>query len=205
MNEIIKEYTKAIGREKRKDIMVIGFFVTIFLLFVVFAIMLGSFQAKLLNSRTAIDLNDGSVKRLSTIDAIKAREMEAYHQSRYFMDNFFEFDKSNYQTKLNRALWIGDNTVKNVYKDLLKNGWYNNVVDGNLRQYVSYTDADIQINFDIKPYRVTIRFEIVLRGDTYEEEKHPGTVKFNLGDCSVDMVHNPHGFEIQNLEIIDFK
>ena len=77
MNEIIKEYTKAIGREKRKDIMVIGFFVTIFLLFVVFAIMLGSFQAKLLNSRTAIDLNDGSVKRVSTIDAIKAREMEA--------------------------------------------------------------------------------------------------------------------------------
>lgn len=205
MNDIIKEYTKAIGREKRKDIIVIGFFITLFLLFISFALLLISFQAKLINSRTAIDLSDGSVKQLTTIDAIKAREMEAYHQSRFFMDNFFEFDKSNYQTKLNRALWIGDNSVKKVYRDLLKNGWYNNVIDGNLRQYVSYKTEDIQINFDSKPYRVVIKFALILRSENYEEEEHSGTVKFYLGDCSRDMEHNPHGYEIQNLEIVEFK
>jgi hypothetical protein len=205
MDEIIKAYTKAIGREKRKDLMVIGFIVLIFILCLTFGILLAKMESKVLRERTAIDLNDGSVRPITMIDAIKAREMEAYHQSRYFMDNFFEFDKSNYETKLNRALWIGDNSVKAVYRDLLKNGWYNNVIDGNLRQYVEYKDNDILINFDKKPFKVVIKFEIILRGTNYEEEDHPGTVKFYLADCSMDMEHNPHGYEIQNLEIVDFK
>lgn len=183
MNEIIKEYTKAIGREKRKDIMIIGFFLLIIILCLSFAIMLAKIEKNVLRSRTAIDLSDGSVKHITLIDAIKAREMEAYHQCRYFMDNFFEFDKSNYQTKLNRALWIGDNSVKAVYRELLKNGWYNNVIDGNLRQYVSYNDNGIHINFDKKPFAVTINFAITLRGgENVEEEVHKGTVKFDLGN-----------------------
>ncbi len=205
MNEIIKEYIKTVGREKRKDIMVIGFLATLVVLFISFALLLLAFQSKIINSRTAIDLYDGSVKRITLIDAIKAREMEAYHQSRYFMENFFEYDKSNYKTRLNRALWIGDNSVKKVYSELMKNGWYNNVIDGNLRQYVSYKNEWITIDFSSKPYRVIFKFEIILRGDNYEEEIHAGAVSFYLSDCSIDMENNPHGYEITNLDIINFK
>lgn len=205
MNEIINSYIKSIGKEKRKDLLTIGFFVSLFFLFVVFAVIITATQNKIVNSRVAIDLNDGSVKQLTTIDAIKAREIEAYHHCRYFMENLFEFDKSNYNTRLNRALWVGDNSVKAVYSELMKNGWYNNVIDGNLRQYISYTDNDIQINFDSKPYLVVFKFKLFLRSDTYEEEEHSGVVQFYLADCDRDMKHNPHGFEVKELDVINFK
>jgi hypothetical protein len=205
MSKLIQDYIKIIAREKRKDLLTIGLVASFFLLFLAFGVMLALIQQNLLSSRTAIDLNDGSVKSISRIDAIKAREFEAYHHCRYFMENFFEFDKSNYKTRLNRALWIGDNSVKTVYTELLKNGWYNSVIDANIRQYVAYGDNDITINFDSKPYKVSINFKIFLRSELYKEEEHFGSVSFVLADCSRDKDYNPHGFEIRSFEITNFK
>ena len=205
MNDIIKEYTKVIGREKRLNIMVWGLVFLFFMLCLTFAIFLVKIEAQVLRSRTALDMNDGSIRKVTLLDAVTAREMEAMHQSRYFIDNFFQFDKSNYNQHLNRGLWLGDNSVRDVYKDLVKKGWYNNVIENNIRQYAEYKENDIQINYDKKPFQVTANFNIVLRGDDDQEESHPVTIKFNLADCDRDFDKNPHGFEVENLEITQFK
>ena len=198
MNEIIKEYTKAIGRENRKDIMVIGFIVLFFLLCLTFGIMLIKLNNTVINSRTALE-SDGTIRKITMIDARQAKEMEALHQARYFIENFYEYDRFNMKGRLNRALWIGDNSVKTLFQEFTKKGWYNNIIQANIKQYVELADKDLKIDYSEKPYKCSAKMVIVLR-NSYSEESYFLKIAFTLTEGNINYPFNPHGLEVTNLE-----
>ncbi|MBD0831522.1 conjugal transfer protein TraK [Aestuariibaculum sediminum] len=113
---------------------------------------------------------EGSVIPLKLVSQYENLEVEALAHLELFHKYFYNIDAGNYESQLEKALWLGNSSVDALYRQKKADGVYNRLLQYSLVQKV--TQISSQVNIQKEPYmfETTTVFEIN-RGsviDTYE-------------------------------------
>lgn len=124
---------------------------------------------KALNSSFAIN-TDGTVIPLKWVAQKENFQVEALAHLELFHSYFYDIDASNYEKNLEKALWLGNSSVDNLYRQKKADGVYNRLLQFSLVQKVLSIESQLDIDGDIYGFKTRTVFEIN-RGtvvDTYE-------------------------------------
>ncbi|PRX39379.1 conjugal transfer protein TraK [Salegentibacter salegens] len=145
-----------------------------------------------LNSAFAIN-TDGSIIPLKLVTQKENFKVEALAHLELFHNYFYNIDASNYERNLKKALWLGNSSVDNLYRQKKADGVYNRLLQYSLLQKVLSIDSRITDNNGSYSFTTTTIFEIN-RGsiiDTYELISTG-----NLIMVDRNFPNNPHGLLI---------
>ncbi|WP_286760848.1 conjugal transfer protein TraK [Salegentibacter sp. UBA1130] len=128
-----------------------------------------STSRKALNSAFAIN-TDGSIIPLTLVTQKENFRVEALAHLELFHSYFYDIDASNYEKNLEKALWLGNSSVDNLYRQKKADGVYNRLLQYSLVQEVLEIDSKLEEQEDVYYFRTKVIFELN-RGsiiDTYE-------------------------------------
>ncbi|WP_340156053.1 conjugal transfer protein TraK [uncultured Winogradskyella sp.] len=147
-----------------------------------------------LNNAFAINI-DGSIIPLKLVSQKENFKVEALAHLELFHNYFYNIDASNYEKNLKKALWLGNSSIDNLYRQKKADGVYNRLLQYSLVQKVLGIDSQITENNGSYSFTATTIFEIN-RGsiiDTYELVSTG-----NLIMVDRNFPNNPHGLLITN-------
>lgn len=131
------------------------------------------------------------------------RPVEAREHVRRFHELFFTLspDKMAIESNMQRAMNLSDKSAFNYYKDLSEKGYFKRLISANINQYIQIDS--VICNFDLYPYTAqTFAKQLILRESNVTERSLITTCKL-LNSVRSD--NNPHGFIIENFEVIENK
>ena len=114
---------------------------------------------KMLNSMFAVN-TDGSVIPLKLTEEKENLEVEALAHLEMFHKYFYGLDASNYENNLEKALWLGNSSVDNVYRQKKSEGLYNRLIQYSLVQKVKSVDSKLDLAEEPYGFETTTIFEI---------------------------------------------
>lgn len=147
-----------------------------------------------LNSSFAIN-TDGSIVPLKWVAQKENLQVEVLAHLELFHTYFYNIDASNYQRNLEKALWLGNSSVDNLYRQKKADGVYNRLLQYSLVQKVLNIESEINIETEPYTFRTRTVFEIN-RGkvvDTYELITSGNLIKVDR-----NFPFNTHGLLITN-------
>lgn len=147
-----------------------------------------------LNNAFAIN-TDGSVIPLKWVTQKENLEVEALSHLDLFHTYFYNIDATNYERNLEKALWLGNSSVDNVYRQKKADGVYNRLLQYSLVQKV--INIESEVNIEVEPYTFKTRtvFEIN-RGKIVD--RYELISSGNLINVDRNFPNNTHGLLITN-------
>jgi len=136
---------------------------------------------------------EGEVKPLNWEDREQHVSVEALAHLERFHQLFYGMDASTFENHLETALWWGDASVDNLYRQKKTEGTYNRLLQFSLVQQVNKIDSKIEsiegvihfstkILFEVKRGTVIDHYEMITTGKLIQVERH--------------FPNNPHGLLI---------
>ena len=147
-----------------------------------------------LNSAFAIN-TDGSIIPLKLVTQKENFKVEALAHLDLFHNYFYNIDASNYERNLEKALWLGNSSVDNLYRQKKADGVYNRLLQYSLVQKVLSIDSQIEEQNGTYVFRTITVFEIN-RGSIIDTYKLVSSG--NLIPVYRNFPNNPHGLLITN-------
>jgi len=147
---------------------------------------------KALNNAFAIN-TDGDVIPLKLVSQKENFTVEALAHLELFHTYFYNIDASNYEKNLKKALWLGNSSVDNLYRQKKADGVYNRLLQYSLVQKVLSIDSKIEEKNGTYIFRTTTVFEIN-RGSIIDTYELVSTGKLIAVDRNFP--NNPHGLLI---------
>ena len=138
---------------------------------------------------------DGSVIPLKLVTQKENFRVEALADLELFHTYFYNIDASNYEKNLEKALWLGNSSVDNLYRQKKADGVYNRLLQYSLVQKVLSIDSQVSEKDGKYSFETTTIFEIN-RGtvvDTYELVSTGDLISVHR-----NFPNNPHGLLITN-------
>ncbi|QCX02356.1 conjugal transfer protein TraK [Aggregatimonas sangjinii] len=154
--------------------------------------MVYNINSKAMNSAFAIN-TDGTVIPLKLVAQKENFGVEALAHLELFHNYFYNIDASNYEKNLEKALWLGNSSIDNLYRQKKSDGVYNRLLQYSLVQKVLSIESKIEENNGAHSFRTVTVFEIN-RGsilDTYELVSTGNLITVNR-----NFPNNPHGLLI---------
>jgi len=154
--------------------------------------MVYNINSKAMNSAFAIN-TDGTVIPLKLVEQKENFGVEALAHLELFHNYFYNIDASNYEKNLEKALWLGNSSVDNLYRQKKSDGVYNRLLQFSLVQKVIRIESKIEERDGAYNFRTVTIFEIN-RGsilDTYELVSTGNLITVNR-----NFPNNPHGLLI---------
>lgn len=148
----------------------------------------------MLNSMFAVS-TDGSVIPLTLTTERENLKVEALAHLELFHQYFYGIDASNYERNLEKALWLGNSSVDNVYRQKKAEGLYNRLLQYSLVQRVKEVKTELNLSEDPYSFRTTTVFEIN-RGEAVDIYELITTG--NLLRVDRNFPKNTHGLLITN-------
>ncbi|MCX2838399.1 conjugal transfer protein TraK [Salinimicrobium sp. MT39] len=147
-----------------------------------------------LNNAFAVNTN-GEVIPLKLVSQKENFKVEALAHLELFHNYFYNIYASNYEKNLEKALWLGNSSVDNLYRQKKADGVYNRLIQYSLVQKVLSIHSEVEEQEEKYSFKTTTIFEIN-RGsviDTYELVSTG-----NLITVDRNFPNNPHGLLITN-------
>ena len=145
-----------------------------------------------LNSAFAIN-TDGSIIPLKLVTQKENFKVEALAHLDLFHNYFYNIDASNYERNLEKALWLGNSSVDNLYRQKKADGVYNRLLQYSLVEKVVSIDSKISENSGSYSFTTTTIFEIN-RGTIIDRYELVSTGNLIMVDRNFP--NNPHGLLI---------
>jgi len=145
-----------------------------------------------LNSAFAIN-TDGSIIPLKLVTQKENFRVEALAHLDLFHNYFYNIDASNYERNLEKALWLGNSSVDNLYRQKKADGVYNRLLQYSLVEKVVSIDSEISENNSSYSFTTTTIFEIN-RGTIIDRYKLVSSGNLIMVDRNFP--NNPHGLLI---------
>lgn len=171
------------------SVVLMAFFSTSISAWIVFQI-----NQEALNNAFAIN-SDGAVIPLKWVSQKENLKVEALAHLELFHNYFYDIDASNYERNLEKALWLGNSSVDNLYRQKKADGVYNRLLQYSLVQNVLSIESEVDLEVEPYQFRSTTVFEIN-RGsivDTYELVSTGNLIKVDR-----NFPNNTHGLLITN-------
>ncbi len=121
------------------------------------------------NGAFAIGRN-GEVMPLQWVGQKENLEVEALEHLHLFHTYFYGIDPTNFGSNIEKALWLGNSTVDNVYRQKKADGVYNRLMQYALVQKIISIESEVDLRAEPYPFKTMTVFQIN-RGsiiDTYE-------------------------------------
>jgi len=131
--------------------------------------MVFNIYQKSLNTAFAIG-TDGEVIPLKLVTQKENFQVEVLAHLELFHTYFYNIDASNYEKNLEKALWLGNSSVDDLYRQKKADGVYNRILQYSLVQKILSIDSQLQEQNGSYAFKTVTVFEIN-RGtiiDTYE-------------------------------------
>lgn len=113
---------------------------------------------------------DGSVIPLKLVSQRENLKVEALAHLELFHRYFYNLDASNYESNLEKALWLGNSSADALYRQKKADGFYNRLLQYSLVQKVLSIESEVDVQQEPYSFRTRTVFQIN-RGtvtDTYE-------------------------------------
>lgn len=149
---------------------------------------------KMLSSMFAVN-TDGSIIPLKLVDEKENLEVEALAHLQLFHRSFYGIDTSNFEDNLEKALWLGNSSVDNVYRQKKADGVYNRLMQYSLVQKVLEISSKVDLSKEPYGFRTVTIFEIN-RGDVVD--KYELITTGELLKVDRQFPRNTHGLLITN-------
>ncbi len=136
---------------------------------IVSAVIVFKLHQQNINNAFAIN-TDGSIIPLKVVTQYENLEVEVLSHLELFHTYFYNIDASNYEKNLDKALWLGNSSVDDLYRQKKSDGVYNRLIQYSLVQKVLSIESKVNIQNEPYGFRSITVFEIN-RGtiiDTYE-------------------------------------
>ncbi len=136
---------------------------------------------------------EGEVIPLQWVAQRQHLEVEALAHLERFHNWFYGVDAGSYETQMEKALWLGNNSVTEVYQQKKADGFYNRLLQYSLVQKVERIKSKIEMEGGMMAFQSRIVLQIH-RGsvtDTYEL-----VTSGHLIQVERNFPHNPHGLLI---------
>jgi len=159
-----------------------------------FGWMMYDIQRTALNNSFAIN-TDGSVIPLKWVTQKENLEVEAKAHLELFHTYFYNIDASNYLRNLEKALWLGNSSVDNLYRQKKADGVYNRLLQYSLVQKVLSIEAQLDLQVEPYQFKTTTIFEIN-RGTVVDRYELISTGNLIVVDRNYPT--NTHGLLITN-------
>ena len=159
-----------------------------------FGWMMFDIQRTALNNSFAIN-TDGSVIPLKWVTQIENLEVEAQAHLELFHNYFYNIDASNYLRNLEKALWLGNSSVDNLYRQKKADGVYNRLLQYSLVQKVLSIESQLDLQVEPYQFKTTTIFEIN-RGTVVDKYELVSTGNLIVVDRNYPT--NTHGLLITN-------
>jgi len=159
-----------------------------------FGWMMYDIQRTALNNSFAIN-TDGSVIPLKWVTQKENLEVEALAHLELFHNYFYNIDASNYLRNLEKALWLGNSSVDNLYRQKKADGVYNRLLQYSLVQKVLSIESLIDLQVEPYQFKTTTIFEIN-RGTVVDKYELVSTGNLIVVDRNYPT--NTHGLLITN-------
>jgi hypothetical protein len=144
--------------------------------------------------KSAFAINtDGSIIPLKLVTQKENFSVEALAHLELFHNYFYNIDASNYEKNLKKALWLGNSSVDNLYRQKKADGVYNRLLQYSLVQKVLRIDSQITEANSSFSFTTSITFEIN-RGAIVDTYKLVSTGNLIMVDRNFP--NNPHGLLI---------
>lgn len=145
-----------------------------------------------LQNAFAIDAS-GAVLTLSWEAESSHREIEALAHLEQFHRLFYGIDAATFEEHLERALWWGDTSVNELYKQKKSDGLYNRLLQYSLVQKVVAIESRLEPQDNRIPFTTRLVFDL-RRGDVTDTYELITTGV--LIPVERQFPHNPHGLLI---------
>ncbi|WP_437397611.1 conjugal transfer protein TraK [Flagellimonas lutimaris] len=136
---------------------------------------------------------EGEVIPLQWVAQRQHLEVEALAHLERFHQWFYGVEAGSYETHMEKALWLGNNSVAEVYQQKKADGFYNRLLQYSLVQKVERIESKIKMEGMNMAFQTRIVLQIH-RGsvtDTYEL-----VTSGHLLQVERNFPHNPHGLLI---------
>ena len=159
-----------------------------------FGWMMYDIQRTALNNSFAIN-TDGSVIPLKWVTQKENLEVEAKAHLELFHTYFYNIDASNYLRNLEKALWLGNSSVDDLYRQKKADGVYNRLLQYSLVQKVLSIESQLDLQVEPYQFKTTTIFEIN-RGTVVDRYELVSTGNLIVVDRNYPT--NTHGLLITN-------
>ncbi len=159
-----------------------------------FGWMMYDVQRTALNNSFAIN-TDGSVIPLKWVTQKENLEVEALAHLELFHNYFYNIDASNYLRNLEKALWLGNSSVDDLYRQKKADGVYNRLLQYSLVQKVLSIESQLDLQVEPYQFKTTTIFEIN-RGTVVDRYELISTGNLIVVDRNYPT--NTHGLLITN-------
>lgn len=147
---------------------------------------------ELLNKAFVVN-SDGSVVPISLVDQRENLEVEARAHLELFHRYFYDLSTSNYEAHLEKALWLGNSSVDETYRQKKADGVYNRLLQYSLVQRVTSIQSELDLSAAPFAFRTIVHFE-VNRGSI--TDKYELITTGHLVRVDRNFPKNPHGLLI---------
>lgn len=137
----------------------------------------------------------GSVFPLQEVYHKEYLEVECRaHLERFFLF-FYELNSINYRDRLGKALWLGDQSVDQLYTQKKEDGVYNRILQYSLLQEIEHSDFKVRIENDKIFFTAEVILKII-RGEV--SDRYNLRASGQLIKVARKFPENPHGLLITN-------
>lgn len=154
--------------------------------------MVYTIHNKALNAAFAVN-TDGSIIPLKLVTQKENFKVEALAHLDLFHNYFYSIDASNYEKNLEKALWLANSSVSDLYRQKKAEGVYNRLLQYSLVQKVLHSVSQIESNNGNYTFRTHTVFQIN-RGSITDTYELVSTGKLITVDRNFP--NNPHGLLI---------
>ncbi len=140
-------------------------------------------------------------KSLLPLELIEKREVETIYKKgsvELFMSLFYTIDQYNYESQIEKSLWLVDSeSGQKLYNTYKQQGYYNTMIQTSSNQYVE----NVEIVFEDKRFRA--QATIIIRNPNQKDpKKYALLVEGFLEEVTPNYPKNPYGYLIYNFKEI---
>lgn len=147
-------------------------------------------------------LYNGKVLEAVTSDRKTNLPVELRDHIKTFHEDFFTLvpDDKQIQATITKALYLADGSAKTAYDNLKEAGYYNNLVSGNISQQITVDSTRLDMNREPFAFTCYATEKLVRASSTVTRKL---ITQGHIRDLKTETDNNPHGFLIQNWEILE--
>ena len=166
-------------------------------------VLFKSYQLAAITQSKVYVLANGKALEALTADRKDNIPVEARDHIKTFHQYFFSLDPDDkvIQNNITKALYLADATAKRQYEDLKENGYYSNIIAGNISQQIDIDSVQVDVN-NYPYYFRCFATQKIIRATSivYRSLITEGYLR-NVTRSD----NNPHGFLIERWSTIENK